>query len=42
MNRERLEEGVHEGWLTLKEDERSYALPYIIVNRGRSAQNGRL
>ncbi|MDM8102829.1 MULTISPECIES: S8 family serine peptidase [Oceanobacillus] len=33
MNRERLEEGVHEGWLTLKEDERSYALPYIIVNQ---------
>lgn len=33
MNRDRLEEGVHEGWLTLREDEKNYALPYIIVNQ---------
>ncbi|MEK4298339.1 S8 family serine peptidase [Oceanobacillus sp. FSL W8-0428] len=33
MNRDRLEEGVHEGWLTLREAEKNYDLPYIIVNQ---------
>ncbi|GIO24727.1 S8 family serine peptidase [Oceanobacillus sp. J11TS1] len=33
VNRERLEEGVHEGWLNLVQADQSYALPYIIVNQ---------
>lgn len=33
INEQRLEEGVHEGWLTLKQDDESYSLPYIIVNQ---------
>lgn len=33
MNRERVEEGVHEGWLTLVQAEQTYSLPYIIVNQ---------
>ncbi|MFD1064501.1 S8 family serine peptidase [Oceanobacillus locisalsi] len=33
MNRDRLEKGVHEDWLTLREGERNYDLPYIIVNQ---------
>ncbi len=33
MNRDRLEEGVHEDWLTLQAEEENYTLPYIIVNQ---------
>lgn len=32
MTASQLEEGIHQGWLTLKQDDQSYHLPYLFIN----------